>query len=164
MAFEKITFRKNTDWLFTIHNDNGTGSTSGHQIHSRFHATIRIYTVKLSSLFIEQVFYKHPSALLRLMVSGGLFQRFEAVLGKTVRPLSVKAHFHQRIRIIDRGVRIGDNAVQTNILVHIILPGLIIRFSENLNLLSPSKGHSKALSGSRLKIIFWFNLCIGLSL
>ena len=48
---------------------------------------------------------------------------------------------NQRIRIIYSAIRIGDNTVGADILIHVILPRFIRRFFKNLDFLSLVEAH-----------------------
>ena len=64
------------------------------------------------------------------------------VLGKPVRPFAVQAHFDQRIRIVDRRIRIGDDAVKADEPVHVGFPALVVAALENFNFLASSENHA----------------------
>ena len=63
------------------------------------------------------------------------------VLGKPVRPFAVQAHFDQRIRIVDRRIRIGDDAVKADEPIHVRLPALVLAAFKYFNFLAFTENH-----------------------
>ncbi len=81
------------------------------------------------------------NAVLMTCLNASTVDGAHAVLGKPVRPFAFQAHFHQRIRIVDGRIRIGDDAVKTDEPIHVGLPALVVAAFKHFNFLAFSKNH-----------------------
>src|SRR6056297_2752637 len=75
------------------------------------------------------------------LLPSGRIDHAQAVLRKTMRAFFIQTDLDQRVRVVFAGVRIGNNAVHTDKLIHVRLPGFIIGLPENLNFLTLAKHH-----------------------
>jgi hypothetical protein len=80
-----------------------------------------------------------PRTLEHLQVS--VIQSLETILGKAVRPFTHQAYRHQGIRVVDGGIRISYNAMQSDEFIHVAFPALIFRSLEYFYLLAVTKNH-----------------------
>jgi len=56
-------------------------------------------------------------------------------------PFAHQTNFHKRIGIVYGGIRIGDDAVQSDIFIHVALPAFVYGFFKNLNFLTTAENH-----------------------
>lgn len=70
-----------------------------------------------------------------------IIQLLETILRKAMGPFAHQAYFHKRIGIVYGGIRIGDDAVQSDIFIHVAFPAFVFGFFENLNFLTTAENH-----------------------
>ena len=70
-----------------------------------------------------------------------VIQALKTILGKTMGTFTFQAHLHQSIRVVDGGIRIGYDAMQSDEFIHVAFPAFIFRFFIYFYLLAVAKNH-----------------------
>ena len=80
-----------------------------------------------------------------MVAIGSTIQRLQAVLGQAKGAFVFQADFHQRVGIIDVGIRVGDNAVTTHQRVHVRFPAFVFTAAVDGDFLTSAEHHGGLL-------------------